>query len=216
MKKYGGYFFLLFMLISACSTDNDTEWKNQEEAKNDQYFLENIHFYLADGDGIIDTVRYQLDTMNYINSSNIPQPSQTFYPYQAMLDSFKVEVNEQFPLYDRPVAFADSIIAPSMVRNDKIYFSQDMPVIIKEIPGFITRKCNSAGTSVSTSVPPQVIITVTGTYYRIRAKASFMATYRGKNTGNEISVKGRWYNSTVTSESLNGSSGINTTVTDIK
>lgn len=216
MKKYSGYFFLLFIVISACSTDNDAEWKNQEEAKNDQYFLENIHFYLADGDGILDTVRCQLDTIRYINSSNIPQPSQTFYPYQTMLDSFNIEVDEQFPLYDSPVTFADSIIAPSMIRDDKIFFSQDMPVIIKEMPGFITRTCNGAGTSISTSVPPRVIITVTGTYYRIRAKASFRATYRGKNTGNEIAVKGRWYNSTVTSESLNGSSGIQTTVTEIK
>lgn len=216
MKNCNLCLLLFFILLSACSKDNDSEWKNPENAKNDQYFLEDIHFYIAEGDGVTDTVACQLDTIKYINSNNLPEPNQTFYPYQGLEDSFKIEVEEQYPLYDQPVVLTDSIVSPSMVKDKNIYYAVNDPVIIERLPGIATRKCSSAQTSVSTSVSPRVIITVTGTYYRIHTKVSFDATYRGKNTQNEISVKGHWYNSTVTSESLNGSAGIKTTVTEIK
>lgn len=216
MKTYCLCLFVLFILLPACSKNDDTEWKNQENAKNDQYLLEDIHFYIAEGDGVIDTVRCQLDTIRYVNANNLPAPNQTFYPYEAIEDSFKIEVVEQYPLYDQPIVFTDPIVSPSMVRDKDIYFSANDPVILQEMPGITTRTCSCAKTSISTTVSPRVIITVTGTYYRIRSKVSFAATYRGRNTQNKISVKGYWYNSTVTSESLNGSAGIKTIVTEIK
>jgi len=49
--------------MGACADDN------VYKLENDEYNLTDIRFYLAKSDGIIDTVRFQLDTTTVINTS---------------------------------------------------------------------------------------------------------------------------------------------------
>jgi len=200
----------IFVMV-AC-TDDDSY-----KVEDDAYILTDIRFYLAKGDGIIDTVRCQLDTTKIINTSYIStlNPS-AWYPYKDIMDSISLQITQQTPTFDKVLNLNEKIRMPSLIDAGIIYYPQEDNLTAETLPAFLLKNSGSAGTNFSQALPPRTMLTCTGTYHRITQQASFEAIYHGEKTGQTVTITGKWRFSKVATQSINNSAGTMITFCDLK
>lgn len=199
------------LIMGACA--NDDGYK----LENDEYNLTDIRFYLAKDDGVIDTVRFQLDTTTVINSSYtsvLNQPA--WYPYNDLMDSTSLQILQQTPTFNKALNLNENIKMPSLIDAGIIYYPQENSLTAETLPALLLHKNKSYGTYFSDALPPRTMEKRTGTYHRIIQQASFEATYQGEKTGQIVKITGKWRTSKVTTQSINNSEGTNTTLCDLK
>jgi hypothetical protein len=197
--------------MGACADDDGYK------LENDEYNLTDIRFYLAKGDGIIDTVRFQLDTTTVINTSYTSALNQpAWYPYKDIMDSISLQITQQSPTFDKVLNLNEKIKMPSLIDAGNIFYPQENNLTAETLPALLLNKNESSGTNFSDALPPRTMEKRTGTYHRIIQQASFEATYQGEKTGQVVKIMGKWRASKVTTQSINSSEGINITLCDLK
>lgn len=213
MKFFKRILFLCFAtLVMAACTDDDSY-----KAEDDEYVLTDIRFYLAEGDGIIDTVRCQLDTTRMINTSytsTLTLPA--WYPYKDIMDSISLQITQQSPTFDKVLNLNENIKMPSLIDAGIIYYPQEDDLTAETLPALLLKNGGSAGTNFSDALPPRTMLTYTGTYHRIIQQASFEAIYHGEKTGQTVTITGKWRASRVATQSINNSVETTITLSDLK
>jgi len=207
--------FLCFATLVMVACTDDDGYKVEDDA----YILTDIRFYLEKGDGIIDTVRCQLDTTRMINTSytsTLTLPA--WYPYRDIMDSISLQITQQFPTFDKVLNLNENgnIKMPSLIDAGIIYYPQEDDLTAETLPALLLKNSGSAGTNFSDALPPRTMLTCTGTYHRITQQASFEAIYHGEKTGQTVTITGKWRFSKVTTQSINNSVGTMITFSDLK
>lgn len=191
MKKNLFYVLVPFFILTACSTEDVLEDRQTEESRNDVYVFESIKYFLAEEDGVIDSVWCKTDTILEYNLSDYPQPDKVFYPYEAVRDS-SVFIVEDNIVNGKKIVLPDSVEAPSLISDNLIYFSADNP-FIGIFPGVSSKKSSCTDSNYKLSITPRTKYAIACKYLRIRTQASFSVTYIGSESGKSIQIKGKWY-----------------------
>ena len=191
MKKNLFYDLVPFFILTACSTEDVLEDRQTEESRNDVYVFESIKYFLAEEDGVIDSVWCKTDTILEYNLSDYPQPDKVFYPYEAVRDS-SVFIVEDNIVNGKKIVLPDSVEAPSLISDNHIYFSADNP-FIGIFPGVSSKKSSCTDSNYKLSITPRTKYAIACKYLRIRTQASFSVTYIGSESGKSIQIKGKWY-----------------------
>jgi hypothetical protein len=197
----------VLLLVAACSS-NDNDEPSQSEIENDTYKLSSIRFYLADGDGILDSLRCEKDTVvnnySYTDTMFVKIADYT----NDLKDSVSLKITQQTPAFSKPLNLVGQIEMPRYIENNEIHYIIENDTIRTLVNTIPTQELLPAyfvlgsGTH-KTNLSPRMAIKLKNVYHYVHQQASFEAFYVGEQTGQTVAITGKWRYSALYNNDVN-------------
>lgn len=182
--KHLGTTIICLGILTAC-TDN-------EASIEEKYILQEIQYQLEAGDGSELTER-PLPIQQYINYSNEPV-SVTLSTGKDLYEYSQFSSTQPDAFWETEVENAELVPVPGLIDKGVIYMSQDKKPFISQRYERLTPTFHES----TTMVDPNCSYSLRGTVTFRKTQATYTARFRGRYTGTEKTVKGKWQGSVVT------------------